>query len=642
MVMRHLLRHAALALLIVVALPLSARAQERILLFVRDVKVQQNGDLLVTETIRVLAEGREIRRGILRDFPTTYRRQDGARVVVGFEVRSVTRDGNDEPFITERMSNGVRIRIGNPNQFISNGQHTYVITYRTTRQIGFFQNYDELYWNATGTGWTFAIEVAEARITLPQNVPFRQSAFYTGPQDARDQDARVVEQRPGYIMFRTTRPLPARSGLTVAAGWDKGMIAPPTAAQRVGWLLEDHMPHVIGGAGLIVLLAYYLLAWARVGRDPETGTIIPLFGPPNGMSAASIRYVRQMKFDDRCFSAAVVELGVNGYLKLNGDSADTVIERRSGSKPIPQPERMAWQSLLGSRSSIKLSQTNHEIISGAINTLKEGLVAAYYNKLFHNNSAWSIVGLLATIALTAAVAISTMVVYGEHNGTFMVVGTLFAMASAAMCAGIVSSWIQSGTMGIGSVVAAVLAAGFVGFGIFMFVMASPAWVDALVALPLLVAAGAATLAFYILKAPTREGRKVMDEIEGFRQYLGIAEEERLQFLHPPEKTPQLFEKFLPHAIALDVENAWAQRFTAVLAAAAAAGVAAGTTANWYSGSGGDFANNPVGFADRLGSDLSSTISSSSAAPGSSGSGGGGSSGGGSSGGGGGGGGGSGW
>ena len=78
--------------------------------FVSDVAVQKNGDLIVTETIQVWAEGRQVKRGILRDFPTVYHRADGSRVEVGFDVQSVTRDNYYEQFATERMSNGVRVR----------------------------------------------------------------------------------------------------------------------------------------------------------------------------------------------------------------------------------------------------------------------------------------------------------------------------------------------------------------------------------------------------------------------------------------------------------------------------------------------------------------------------------------------------
>jgi hypothetical protein len=171
-----MMQRLVIALVVAVAVVAAGPAQavERILRFISDVEVERNGDLAVTETIRVQAEGNQIRRGILRDFPTTYARPDGSRVVVGFDVKSVTRDGADENWTTEALANGVRVRIGRAEVNLSTGEHEYVIRYRTTRQIGFFTDYDELYWNATGNGWTFAIDSAEARITLPEPVLFRQ------------------------------------------------------------------------------------------------------------------------------------------------------------------------------------------------------------------------------------------------------------------------------------------------------------------------------------------------------------------------------------------------------------------------------------------------------------------------------------
>ena len=172
-----MMKRIVLSLFVSIAGLAPAAAAERIERFISEVDVQRNGDLLVTETIQVRAEGRDIRRGILRDFPTTYRRTDGSRVEVGFDVQSVTRDGRDETFTTERMANGVRVRIGRGDQLLSTGSHQYVIKYRTTRQISFFADFDELYWNATGVGWTFPIDVAEARINLPEPVEFKQTAF---------------------------------------------------------------------------------------------------------------------------------------------------------------------------------------------------------------------------------------------------------------------------------------------------------------------------------------------------------------------------------------------------------------------------------------------------------------------------------
>jgi uncharacterized membrane protein len=145
--------------------------------------------------------------------------------------------------------------------------------------------------------------------------------------------------------------------------------------------------------------------------------------------------------------------------------------------------------------------------------------------------------------------------------------------------------------------------------------------------------------YYLLRAPTVSGRRVLDQLEGFRMYMTTAEEERLKILNPPEKTPELFERYLPYALALDCENEWNAKFTAVLAAAALAGA---TAPAWYSGSNWN-TGSMGGFTDSLGSSLAASAASASQAPGSSSSSGGGfSGGGGSSGGGGGGGGGSGW
>ena len=118
---------------------------------------------------------------------------------------------------------------------------------------------------------------------------------------------------------------------------------------------------------------------------------------------------------------------------------------------------------------------------------------------------------------------------------------------------------------VGCVVATFMAA----FASLALAIEGGAWA---VLLPLL-ALPVALFAFKWMEAPTAEGRQVMDRIAGFKHYLGITEEERLDTLHPPEKTPELFEKYLPYAIALDVENRWADKFAGVLAAAAATATA---------------------------------------------------------------------
>src|SRR3990167_7339423 len=89
-----------------------AHAEERILSFHSEITIAQDGSMDVQESIRVQAEGERIQRGIFRDFPTDYRDRVGNRVVVGFSVVDVTRDGRQEPWRQERRGNGVRVYVG--------------------------------------------------------------------------------------------------------------------------------------------------------------------------------------------------------------------------------------------------------------------------------------------------------------------------------------------------------------------------------------------------------------------------------------------------------------------------------------------------------------------------------------------------
>ena len=410
-----------IALLLALAPTGPAGAVERILRFVSDVEVERNGDLLVTETIRVQVEQNRINHGIFRDFPTTDTRPDGSRAVVGFRVQSVMRDGLDERWTSESVANGVRVTIGRPEILLWTGQHEFVIRYRTTRQVGFFASYDELYWNATGNGWAFPIDSAEARITLPQAVPFGQTALYTGPQGARGQDGAIVERRDGHILFRTTKPLAPNNGLTVAVAWPKGIVIPPTASEL--WL-ADNLPGVISGVGLAAALAFYAFAWLKVGRDPPRGTIIPLFGPPAGMSAAAVRYVERMGFDPKCFSAAIVDLGVNGHIKLTGEGKKTVIERRDGGKPVGAPERALETKLFASRPSLLLDQANYEPLGKAKNALKDGLVEAYDGTLFTDNYLWSGLGLVLSVILLGATLAVMINTYDSDRAGLLLTGML--------------------------------------------------------------------------------------------------------------------------------------------------------------------------------------------------------------------------
>lgn len=287
-------------------------------------------------------------------------------------------------------------------------------------------------------------------------------------------------------------------------------------------------------------------------------------------------------------------------------------------------------------SRLALKQANHRVVGVAKLALEKALAHEYEGTMFLRNLHWFALGLVisvAGLALSALLLPDAEALFGLAGAGWLAVwwGVVFFAGRSAI----------KGFFGTRGIVAKLSAL----FGLLFLVP----FIGAGIAMPVLVFAGAGSsllyifggaalsllvlnaVFFFLLRAPSVPGRKLLDQIEGFRLYLSTAEEERLSVLNPPQKTPELFERYLPYALALDCENEWNAKFTAVLAVAAAAAPL------WYSGSHWD-AGRTGAFTDSLGSSLAASTAAAATAPGSSS----GSGGGGSSGGGGGGGGGSGW
>ena len=248
---------------------------------------------------------------------------------------SVRRNGMDEPYHTERRSNGVAVYIGRKDHLLPPGEYSYEIRYRTDRQLGFFADHDELYWNVTGVDWDFPIDSVTAQVRLPEGVPFGAVRLegYTGPMGATRKHYRA-ELQDGRPVFETTKPLGRHEGLTIVVTWPKGYVAVPGELARLGYFLRDNRPLTYGALGLLALLGYYIFIWNRVGRDPPRGVVIPRYRPPEGESPASMRYLLGMGYDNRCLVAGILSLAVKGYPGDRAGAGRLVPQRRV--HPAPQ------------------------------------------------------------------------------------------------------------------------------------------------------------------------------------------------------------------------------------------------------------------------------------------------------------------
>lgn len=608
-----------------------AKAEESILSFDSEIRVGRDGFLDVTETIRVNVEGNQISRGIYRDFPQDYRTRWGLKQHRPFEVKAVTRNGEPEPYAVERLGSGTRVRIGSADVYLDRGSvQEYTISYRTGRQLWFDEKGDELYWNVTGNFWDFPIVEAKARVILPGGIVVQEAEAYTGPAGARGRDYVRIDGAD-VIAFRTTKPLASREGLTIVVRWEPGKL--DAAAYRKPGMWEGNATLFFGLTVVALGLLVFFLLWFLVGRDPTRGVIVPGWEPPEGFSPAAVRYLKNMGFDDRCFTAAVLSLASKGYLRIEeyGEGSYKLIKGK-GKGTLGEEEDLMYVSLFSDGKSLLLDQVNHAQIGAAKLNLVSSLKESVEGKYFHNHTGKWLNGFLVCLGGLALVAISA-----DVPGVPLLMMMAFAGVLGAWVAALVAG-IRKGSSGISRYLLLALVSGLAVVTLFLIGNFAGVWC----ALALFVVMVAASVFHFLMKAPTKAGRKVLDVIAGFREYLSVAEEDRLNLENPPERTPELFERFLPYALALGVEQKWSEKFDDVLTAAGQAKGEQSYTPTFYTGGRSGFENALVGAG--IGAAIGGALAASSVAPSSSGSSGGGgfSSGGGSSGGGGGGGGGGGW
>ncbi len=609
-----------LAALALVAAPVSAG--ERILSFESDITVNADGWITVRETITVRSEAKKIKRGIYRDFPVRYTTPTGDRYRVDFEVVEVQRDGAPESYHVKSRGNDERVYIGRRETFLDPGVYTYRLTYRTHRQLGFFEYHDELYWNVTGNRWAFPIDRIEARVTLPNTIAPEQidTEAYVGRFGETGSDYEAKVDVFGVAAFAATRGLRQGEGLTIVVTWPKGHVREPSTAEQWAYFARDNRNVLLGVLGVGVLLSYFFVVWSRVGQDPDPGVIVPLFEPPLDLSPAAMRYILKMGFDNKAYSAAVINLAVKGYLSITDDDDEYVLTRdRNVDKSVLSPgERRLAAKLFQGRNTAILKRANHKSIRGSIKALKKLLRSEYHRVYFRTNGKYLIPGILIAAATIFLSGYSS--VQDKASLFFMII------------------WLTGWTFTIYTLMkqgqfwmAAIFGVFEVGALVMLATEIASMWVTGLLIILLVIN----IVFFYLIKAPTESGRKLMDAIEGFKLYLSVAEKERLNILNPPEQTPALFEKYLPYALALGVDQEWSERFAETLQRAASD--ESGYRPRWYSGSSWE-RSDISRFSSSLSSSLTSAVNSSAQPPGS----GSGSSGSGSSGGGGGGGGGGGW
>ena len=213
----------------------TVHAREEIRSYLVDIEVRTDASIEVTETITVNAEGTDIRRGIYRDIPLRMLDDRGLWSSSGFDLIEVLHNGRPSPYHTEWKGRFFRILIGDEHVFIPRGEHVYEIRYIIAEQLHHSDDYDEIYWNVIGNGWSFPILSAVASVKLPDGAHAEKLAASTGAFGEAGGDFIASGEGQSEVRFDLTKPLGPEQGMTIAVRFTKGVVKPVAdSAEHLG------------------------------------------------------------------------------------------------------------------------------------------------------------------------------------------------------------------------------------------------------------------------------------------------------------------------------------------------------------------------------------------------------------------------
>jgi uncharacterized membrane protein YgcG len=518
--MRARLLLLTVALLIGVAALGQAQVGLRITNFRTEIAIESSGDLSVVETLGVTYFSAY--HGIERFIPVSYRRSTGESLSIVVHVASITIDGGPAPSSTFRSGANLVLRIGDPNGMIT-GAHTYVIRYSVGRALLFRKDYVELYWNATGNDWDMPIDHALAVIQLPPPVQAADvsTTSYVGYTGSTGRGPQAQVDTLGRLIFEASALSPGE-GLTIDLSIPRSVagVAAPSVGQRILWFLGANKYAFLP---LVVLVGMFVL-WLRKGKDPAKGTIAPRFDPPAGMDAGEAGVLVDDRVDLRDISAMVVDLAVRGHLKIQEvreedlGVAAKVSEFFRHSAPLDY-EFARTKPKPGSEALSKAEQTVLDAIFDGAHAEKRSL-SSLENEFYK------------TLPSVKSSLYASLIGKGYYTENPERVRRSYSGAG-------------------GFLVAA---------GIALGIVASSLYLGAAI-----VVSGVIVLAFSpIMPRKTRKGVDALQDLLGLAEYIQRAEVKQMEFHDAPEKSPALFEKLLPYAIALNLTGVWTKQFEGLL------------------------------------------------------------------------------
>ena len=532
---------------------------ERVLDCSSTIAVRKDGSLLVRETIQVNSLGIAIQNGITREFAA-----QGQQSPPALTVQDVKLDGQPAPFHVEESPFFRRIVIGETDQPLTTGPHTYSLQYETAPVVADAGGRDRLLWSITGSNWNLPIDAVTGTIELPKGVSQDDVSIEgtTGLEGSRGKRYSFDFDTPGAVTF-TAAGLSAGEGLTAKVSWPTGFVR--HRSWGIPLFVLENTGVVVSFVGAFVLLLYWLVLRFYFGRTATGKRMAVRTTPPNSVSAAGLRCLRhRTSAENKLLTVAIVSLARAGILTVEQAEGDYILRRTEENyQALPSEERDFAKALFGLEESVSL-KLNPGRIRTAMHTLNHAL-ARNYAKGFA--SIWAFAWPPLAVSGLAVLVSLFLEVRTDLKEDFLPAFLLLLVS--VVCTGLVywvwpasiREWKEDpkesqlpGAIGPNRsqmMLAILLLALLIAVLVLLATKTSFLWT-----LLLAVHTGVNLCFMKIMRVPTARGQRLLDELEAFRFQMRKLAANPALAVENSEQPEAVFEQYMDHALALDLEAHW--------------------------------------------------------------------------------------
>lgn len=566
--MKKLLLALSLIVLAIFAVPQPTHASSRLIDgFSARVFIGDSGMADVTETITYNMGDMRL-HGLKRIIPVAQTITDQGRtryVNSRFELIGASEDGNDRVHFTQNSIDGgrnIRILVGDPNT-TKTGTHNYTLHYRIGPVTFTDGNVDIVNYNVTGFDWDIALRNVNANITIPDGLAVKVYQCFTGAPGSKQSDC--TNQLEGNTVFVKANSdvlpghtlslevdLPTNTFSSYATITDT-----PPAGLSTG--LTPLALYTVIGVGIYFMLMMGLVVFAITRsfvrhhlfkKETKRRTVIAQYEPPDQLKPAEIS---MLNFSDdyassSAITATLIDLAVRGYLKIGEEKTKTVLRSASYRfticKLLDGLEDYELETVKLVFGDASIDKDSSVVFVPSADTARQKLAISITDSVKNRLSQAGYFA-VKTNKIGRFANKKHSLVNGLKNG-YTIIIILFALAALAL-------------------VFLPALAGFITFTVVAGLM---------IFIPIFIVFSMTQIRY------TAKGYDEWAKVEGFKLFLSVTEQERIKFENAPKATPALFNKFLPYAIALGVEEKWSAQFANITMSP--------DQVNWYAGSSAAF------------------------------------------------------